>query len=118
MRVQIVAGEGTGQSRTLGRIRTAKRRHFTPLGLRAALSPASAAAFDHRNRIDEFAALCIQAGLTAEEIVDGVEKAATKIVLEEAGWNQCKAAKILGMHRNTLHRKLIEWRRQERCLSR
>ncbi len=37
-----------------------------------------------------------------------VEKPMLKIVMKKAGGNKSKAAKMLGMNRNTLHKKLIQ----------
>ncbi len=41
-----------------------------------------------------------------DTIIGEVEKALFSIVLKEAGGNQCKTAKILGVNRNTLSKKL------------
>jgi DNA-binding protein Fis len=38
-----------------------------------------------------------------------VEKKFIKRVLEHSKGNQCRAAKILGIHRNTLSRKITEY---------
>ena len=44
-----------------------------------------------------------------ETVVSEVEKALIKIVLKETGGNQLKAAKTLGINRNTLRTKIKEY---------
>ncbi len=38
--------------------------------------------------------------------IEGVEKPLIRLVLERTGWNRVKAARILGINRNTLHAKM------------
>jgi Fis family transcriptional regulator len=41
-------------------------------------------------------------------IIVQVEKPMLKMVMQQAGGNKSKAAKMLGINRNTLHKKLIQ----------
>ena len=50
-----------------------------------------------------------RAGILLEEAVTEFEKKFIKRVLERSNGNQCRAAKILGIHRNTLSRKIGEY---------
>ncbi|SSY81180.1 Fis family transcriptional regulator [Alysiella crassa] len=43
-----------------------------------------------------------------EMVMVQVEKPLLQHVLEKCGGNQCKAAEILGMNRNTLRKKLLQ----------
>jgi DNA-binding protein Fis len=47
-----------------------------------------------------------------ELIMDGVEKPLVEIVLKETNGNQTKAANILGINRNTLRKKIAEYKIQ------
>jgi Fis family transcriptional regulator len=49
-----------------------------------------------------------QGQITYREIVHVVKKRFVTRVLESNGGNQCKAARELGMHRNTMHRTIHE----------
>jgi Fis family transcriptional regulator, factor for inversion stimulation protein len=46
------------------------------------------------------------AGLSCSEAVREFQKAFILLVLKDQRGNQCKAAKKLGVHRNTLHRTI------------
>jgi len=52
--------------------------------------------------------LMIEQGVRYEDAVAEFEKRFIKRVLEDNGSNQTKAAEALGIHRNTLSRKLEE----------
>lgn len=41
-------------------------------------------------------------------VMDCVEKPLLEMVLEHAGGNQSRAAEILGINRNTLHKKMLQ----------
>ena len=43
-------------------------------------------------------------------IMGGIEKPLVEIVLKETGGNQTQAANILGINRNTLRKKIAEYR--------
>lgn len=48
----------------------------------------------------------VERGILLEEAVNEFEKKFIKRVLERANGNQSRAAKVLGIHRNTLSRKV------------
>jgi DNA-binding protein Fis len=52
----------------------------------------------------------VDRGILFEEAVGEFEKRFIKRTLERADGNQCRAAKMLGIHRNTLSRKIGEYR--------
>ena len=43
-------------------------------------------------------------------IMGGIEKPLVEIVLKETGGNQTQAANILGINRNTLRKKIVEYK--------
>ena len=45
-----------------------------------------------------------------ELIMGGIEKPLVEIVLKETGGNQTRAANILGVNRNTLRKKIAEYK--------
>ena len=45
-----------------------------------------------------------------ELIIGGIEKPLVEIVLKETGGNQTQAANILGVNRNTLRKKIAEYK--------
>jgi Fis family transcriptional regulator len=47
-----------------------------------------------------------------ELIMGGIEKPLVEIVLKETGGNQTQAANILGVNRNTLRKKIAEYKIQ------
>ena len=62
---------------------------------------------------DQLEGLVIQMvdrGILFEEAVGEFEKRFIKRALERAEGNQCRAARMLGIHRNTLSRKIGEYK--------
>lgn len=53
--------------------------------------------------------MMVERGILLEEALTEFEKKFIKRVLEHAKGNQCRAAKILGIHRNTLSRKISQY---------
>ena len=49
-------------------------------------------------------------GILLEEALEEFEKKFIKAAMDGAGGNQSRAAKVLGIHRNTLSRKLEKFR--------
>ena len=47
--------------------------------------------------------------LDLEEAHDGFERQIVRRVLDRVDWNQSEAARLLGMHRNTLKVKMARW---------
>jgi len=51
----------------------------------------------------------VDRGILFDEAIGEFEKRFIKRALERAEGNQCRAAKMLGIHRNTLSRKIGEY---------
>jgi DNA-binding protein Fis len=52
----------------------------------------------------------VDRGILYDEALTEFEKKFIRNVLERNQWNQCKAARVLGIHRNTLSRKISEYK--------
>jgi Fis family transcriptional regulator len=50
-----------------------------------------------------------RAGSIHEMVMDCVEKPVIEMVLEHAGGNQSRAAEMLGINRNTLRKKMLQY---------
>ena len=59
-----------------------------------------------KDQLESLVNQMIERGIDYEDAVAEFEKRFIKKVLEKNNGNQCKAAKILGIHRNTLSRKI------------
>jgi DNA-binding NtrC family response regulator len=59
--------------------------------------------------IGELAEQLLDGGFFMEEAVELLEKGMIAGALTRTGGNQCEASKILGIHRNTLQRKMTEF---------
>lgn len=59
-----------------------------------------------KDQLDALISQMVDRGIVFEEARSEFEKRFIKRVLEGNGGNQSKAAKILGIHRNTLSRKI------------
>ena len=62
-----------------------------------------------RERLDELVGMMVDRGILLEEALTEFEKKFIKRVLDAAEGNQCRAAKVLGIHRNTLSRKISQY---------
>jgi Fis family transcriptional regulator len=62
-----------------------------------------------KEQLESLVAMMVERGILLEEAVTEFEKKFIKRVLESSKGNQCRAAKILGIHRNTLSRKIGEY---------
>jgi Fis family transcriptional regulator, factor for inversion stimulation protein len=60
----------------------------------------------------------MNSGLFLEQAVEIVERAMIERALESTGGNQSAASKVLGIHRNTLQRKMIEYQLAPRIAQR
>lgn len=60
----------------------------------------------------------VERGILLEEAVQEFEKKFIKQALEHSGGNQSRAASILGIHRNTLSRKVDEYKLNHSARSR
>jgi Fis family transcriptional regulator, factor for inversion stimulation protein len=56
----------------------------------------------------------VERGILFDEAVEEFEKRFIKRVLERVAGNQSRAAGILGIHRNTLSRKITEYKLDSR----
>jgi Fis family transcriptional regulator, factor for inversion stimulation protein len=56
----------------------------------------------------------VDKGILFDEAVEEFEKKFIKRVLDTVKGNQCRAAEILGIHRNTLSRKITEYKLDHR----
>lgn len=52
----------------------------------------------------------VEKGILYDEAVTEFEKKFIRKVLERNKWNQCRAARVLGIHRNTLSKKISEYK--------
>jgi Fis family transcriptional regulator, factor for inversion stimulation protein len=63
-----------------------------------------------KEQLESLVGMMVDRGILLEEALTEFEKKFIKRVLEHARGNQCRAAKILGIHRNTLSRKISQYR--------
>lgn len=61
-----------------------------------------------KDQLEALIGQMVERGILLEEAVGEFEKKFIKNVMEHAGGNQSRAAQVLGIHRNTLSRKLEE----------
>ena len=59
-----------------------------------------------RDQLESLVGMMVERGILLEEAVTEFEKKFIKRALERANGNQSRAAKLLGIHRNTLSRKV------------
>jgi DNA-binding NtrC family response regulator len=59
-----------------------------------------------REELESLIGLMVERGILLEEAVTEFEKKFIKRVLDRFNGNQSRAAKVLGIHRNTLSRKV------------
>ena len=62
-----------------------------------------------REQIDRLISEMVSTGVFFQDAVSEFEKRYIRKVLEASGGNQSRAAKALGIHRNTLGRKMEEY---------
>jgi DNA-binding NtrC family response regulator len=62
-----------------------------------------------KEQLETLVGMMVERGILLEEAVTEFEKKFIKRVLERSNGNQCRAAKVLGIHRNTLSRKIDEY---------
>jgi Fis family transcriptional regulator len=63
-----------------------------------------------KDQLESLVGLMVERGILLEEAITEFEKKFIKRVLERSNGNQCRAAKVLGIHRNTLGRKIGEYK--------
>lgn len=59
-----------------------------------------------KDQLESLVSQMVSRGILLDEAVEEFEKKFIKAAMDGAGGNQCRAAKLLGIHRNTLSRKL------------
>lgn len=62
-----------------------------------------------KEELESLVGMMVDRGILLEEAVTEFEKKFIRRVLERSNGNQCRAAKVLGIHRNTLSRKIDEY---------
>jgi Fis family transcriptional regulator, factor for inversion stimulation protein len=63
-----------------------------------------------KDQLESLVVMMVERGILLEEAVEEFEKKFIRRVLERANGNRCRAAKLLGIHRNTLSRKVDEYK--------
>ena len=63
-----------------------------------------------KDQLEGLVSQMVDRGILFDEAVGEFEKRFIKRTLERADGNQCRAAMMLGIHRNTLSRKIGEYR--------
>jgi DNA-binding NtrC family response regulator len=63
-----------------------------------------------KETLETFVDHLIENGFFMEEAVEILEKTLISRAIERTDGNRCAASKLLGIHRNTLQRKMIEYK--------
>lgn len=63
-----------------------------------------------KDQLEGLVSQMVERGILFEEAIGEFEKRFIRLSLERAEGNQCRAAKMLGIHRNTLSRKIGEYK--------
>jgi DNA-binding protein Fis len=63
-----------------------------------------------KDQLEGLVSQMVERGILFDEAVEEFEKRFIKSVLDRAAGNQSRAAHILGIHRNTLSRKIVEYK--------
>ena len=67
-----------------------------------------------RDQLEGLISLMVERGILFDEAVSEFEKRFIKRVLERTNGNQSRAAEVLGIHRNTLSRKITVYKLDHR----
>jgi DNA-binding protein Fis len=67
-----------------------------------------------KDQLEGLVSQMVERGILFDEAVGEFEKKFIKGVLERVNGNQSRAAQVLGMHRNTLSRKITEYKLDHR----
>lgn len=62
-----------------------------------------------KEQLESLVGMMVERGILLEEAMTEFEKKFIRRVLEHSRGNQCRAAKVLGIHRNTLSRKITQY---------
>ena len=63
-----------------------------------------------KDQLESLVSQMVERGILFEEAVGEFEKRFIKRVLDRANGNQSRAAQVLGIHRNTLSRKIDQYK--------
>lgn len=63
-----------------------------------------------KDQLESLVGMMVERGMRLEEAVIEFEKKFIRRALEQSGGNQSRAARTLGIHRNTLSRKVDEYK--------
>jgi len=63
-----------------------------------------------KEQLESLIGMMVDRGILLEEAITEFEKKFIKCVLEHSQGNQSRAAKVLGIHRNTLSRKVSDYK--------
>ena len=63
-----------------------------------------------KEELESLVGVMVERGILLEEAVTEFEKKFIRCALEKSKGNQSRAAKVLGIHRNTLSRKVDEYK--------
>ncbi|MGC1906903.1 MAG: helix-turn-helix domain-containing protein [Candidatus Acidiferrum sp.] len=69
---------------------------------------------DVKDQLEGLVSQMVERGILFDEAVGEFEKRFIKRVLDRVGGNQSRAAHLLGIHRNTLSRKLVAYKLDHR----
>jgi Fis family transcriptional regulator, factor for inversion stimulation protein len=67
-----------------------------------------------KDQLEGLVSLMVERGILFDEAIGEFEKRFIKRVLDRVDGNQSRAADILGIHRNTLSRKIVEYKLDHR----
>ena len=62
-----------------------------------------------KDRFDGVVTQLLDGGIFLEQAIEILEKGMIQGALERSTGNQCAASRLLGIHRNTLQRKMVEY---------
>ena len=62
-----------------------------------------------KDRFNDVVKHLLESGIFLEQAIEILEKGMIQGALERSTGNQCAAARLLGIHRNTLQRKMVEY---------
>lgn len=63
-----------------------------------------------KDKFDGLVEHLLNGGIFLSQAIEVLEKNMIQGALERCGHNQCAASKALGIHRNTLQRKMVEYK--------
>ena len=67
-----------------------------------------------RDQLEALIGQMVDRGILFEEAISEFEKKFIKRVLDRSNGNQSRAARVLGIHRNTLSRKIVLYKLENR----